>query len=157
MAAIGLVLCSTLCASGAYLEYNAYMTEVPAGHLRVNFPVDISKKEFEYEGSRRRIPKDVTKLLERKIFIKGWMMPSMRSQGLSKFVLIKDSGDCCFGGDPKAFDHIEVTLPEGQTTDAYGTGMIFVTGTLHANPDVPKGETVYTMDGTDCGLVRSHF
>lgn len=157
MAVVGLLLCAGMAAGGSWKEYNAFRTEVPPDHIRVNFPYDISRLEFDYVGKQRKIPKSVAELLGRKIFIKGWMMPAMRSQGLRKFTLIKDSGDCCFGGSPAAFDHIEVTLLDGKMTDNYQTAMIFVTGTLAANPDVGDSESVYTMQATDCGLAKSAF
>ena len=157
IAALGLVTSAAFGSTGIGLQYHWYQTEVPPGHIRVNFPEEISKLEFVMAGGQKKIPPPVTKLLGKKIFIKGWMMPSNRTQGLKKFILIKDSGDCCFGGFPKAFDHIDVTLIDGKKTDSFATSKIFVTGVLNANPNVPDGETVYTMQATDCGLARSAF
>lgn len=157
LAVLGLVTSAAFGATGVGLQYHWYQTEVPADHIRVNFPAEISKLEFIKVGGQRKIPPTVEDLLGRKIFIKGWMMPSNRTQGLSKFILIKDSGDCCFGGFPKAFDHIDVQLIDGKKTDSFQTSMIYVTGVLNADPNVADGETVYTMQATDCGLARSAF
>jgi hypothetical protein len=157
LAVLGLTLSASFAVVGVVLQYHWFSTEVPPDHIRVNFPRDISQLEFVYENKQRKIPPSVEDLLGRKIFIKGWMMPSMRTQGLKTFILIKDSGDCCFGGSPKAFDHIEVTLADGKTTDSYATAMIAVSGVLNANPNVPEGETVYTMQATDCRLAQSTF
>ena len=157
LAVVGLILSATFAVVGVYLQYHWFSTEVPPDHIRVNFPRDISKLEFEYEGKQRKIPRPVEQLLGKKIFIKGWMMPSKKTQGLNNFILIKDSGDCCFGGAPKAFDHIEVTLTDGQTTDSYATAMISVSGVLNANPNVPEEETVYTMQATKVGQAMSKF
>lgn len=157
LAALGLVTSTAFGATGVGLQYHWYQTEMPPDHIRVNFPEEISKLEFTMVGGQKTIPEPVTKLLGKKIFIKGWMMPSNRTQGLTKFILIKDSGDCCFGGFPKAFDHIEVTLIDGKKTDSFATSKIYVTGVLNANANVPDDETVYTMQATDCGLAKSAF
>ena len=158
MTLIGILMCVGFGACGLWYQVHLYENELPPGHIRVNFPRDISAHEFiESKSGRRSIPEPVKALLGKKIFIKGWMMPSRRLQGLTTFILIKDSGDCCFGGDPAAYDHIEVTLLGGKKTDSYDSAMIYVTGILNANPDVGDQKSVYTMQATDCGLARSKF
>ncbi len=37
---------------------------------------------------------------------------------LKHFILVPDLGTCCFGGQPKSSDMIEVSLGGGQTTKA---------------------------------------
>ncbi|MEO9591028.1 MAG: hypothetical protein ABJG45_05565, partial [Rhodopirellula bahusiensis] len=37
---------------------------------------------------------------------------------LRQFVLVPDLGTCCFGGDPRSSDMIEVTLPPGEAVRA---------------------------------------
>ena len=33
-----------------------------------------------------------------------------RTEGIKTFLLVRDQGDCCFGGNPKITDRIQVTL-----------------------------------------------
>ena len=61
------------------------------------------------------------------------------------FVFLKDNGECCFGGDPKPYDMMEVRMTGDQTTRAY-TGMIAVSGTLNADVRAEEGEPVYIVD-----------
>ena len=51
-------------------------------------------------------------------FLKGYIHPSSGSGLLKQFILVPDLGTCCFGGQPKSSDMIEVTLGGGQTTKA---------------------------------------
>ncbi len=52
------------------------------------------------------------------VFLKGYIHPSSGSGLLKNFILVPDLGTCCFGGQPKSSDMIEVNLIGGQTTKA---------------------------------------
>ena len=142
--------------SGIGVHVHAYTTEVPEGYQRVNFPRDISDKEFVFVGGRRKLHPDVERLIGQPLFLKGWMYQTMKQTGLTEFVLLKDNGECCFGGDPKPFDMIQVRMQEGLTTKGY-LSMISVAGVLSANPSAPEGEPVYTLEARQCGLAKSSF
>ena len=45
-----------------------------------------------------------------RIFIKGYMYPTKELEGLNSFLLVKDTGQCCFGGNPAITDMIMVTM-----------------------------------------------
>lgn len=136
------VLCLTL--GSAKLAY-AVQTECPEGYLRVNFPKEISDRQFVYYGGMRRLHPDVAPLIGQKVFLKGFMYQTQRADGLTEFVFLKDNGECCFGGEPKPYDMMLVTMADEKTTPAY-TGMIAVAGTLNANVRAEEGEPVYTVD-----------
>ena len=54
---------------------------------------------------------DAAKLDGKKVFVKGYVHPSVSGQGpVKKFVLVGDMGTCCFGGPPKLAEMIEVTI-----------------------------------------------
>ena len=147
LAAIGLTL-SVLCLGlGTTKMVHAYQTEVPEDHLRLNFPVDISSKEFVYYGGARRLHPDVAPLIGKKVYLKGFMWETQKPTGLTDFVFLKDNGECCFGGEPKPFDMMVVNLTEENATDAY-TGMVAVAGILNANVNAGEDEPVYTIDAT---------
>lgn len=57
-----------------------------------NFP--ISKKSQEFQGKN--------------VYLRGYVYPSTKKNNLKKFILVRDSGTCCFGGQPKLTDMIVV-------------------------------------------------
>ncbi len=111
MATVGLVLsiCSFSLGS-AKMSYD-YKHEVPVGYLRVNFPKDVAEKQFVFLGGHRKLHPDVAGLIGKKVYLKGFMWATQETDGLRQFILLKDNGECCFGGKPKSHDYIIVTLP----------------------------------------------
>ena len=130
----------------------AYATEIPAGHIRVNFPHDISNKQFVYVNGVRELHPDVALLDGQKIFIKGFMYNTQKQTGLDNFVLLKDNGKCCFGGAPKPFDMMVVKLQNGKTVDKID-GLISVAGTLKCYPQSPGA--VYLLEATYVARART--
>ena len=111
MATVGLVL--SICSFGlgsAKMSYD-YKHEVPEGYQRVNFPKDVAEKQFVFLDGHRKLHPDVAALVGKKVYLKGFMWATRETEGLQQFILLKDNGECCFGGKPKAHDYIIVTLP----------------------------------------------
>lgn len=156
LAAIGLCLSSIFLVTGTGLQSYSYATELPEGYTRVNFPYGISRKEFVYENGRRQLHPDVQPLVDQNIFIKGWMWNRGKETDLTAFVLLKDNGKCCMGGDPKPFDMILITLPPDEKVD-YLSGLISVGGKLKANPNAPYGAPVYAIEATHVEKARTSF
>lgn len=104
----GLVL-SVLCfGGGVAIATTIYVTEVPKDYERIGF--------FELQPDKRRpnlpVSQRALDLNGKKVFIKGYIYPDDRSSDLKKFVLVPDMGTCCFGGQPKLTDMMEVTLTD---------------------------------------------
>jgi hypothetical protein len=51
-----------------------------------------------------------------KVFVKGYIYPTNKAT-FNQFVLCRDNGDCCFGGNPKTADMILVRMRDGETMD----------------------------------------
>jgi hypothetical protein len=49
---------------------------------------------------------------------------------VDRFILVPDMGTCCFGGDPKATDMIEVHVPDAAHRLAYSRTRIKLAGTF---------------------------
>jgi len=131
IAKAGLLLSLLCLLSGSALHAYAYATEVPEGCRRVNFAFDISKKEFVFEeGVGTAFHPDVKALDGQKIFLKGYIYPEEKLEGIRRFILCKDSGDCCFGGQPKLTDMIEVVVPENVPAVRYDQRLVSVAGTF---------------------------
>jgi Protein of unknown function (DUF3299) len=113
--------------AGTAIASVTYNTEVPEGYKRVGFwelqpdpdepTLPFSPKAFELSGTQ--------------IFIKGYMHPGVASSGkVDHFILVPDMGTCCFGGQPKSTDMIEVFVPEGKQRVAYSPRRIKLAGTF---------------------------
>lgn len=120
-----------------------YLTEVPEGHVRIGFG------DLQPDASHAIPPESALALDGQQVYVKGYMLPGDRSDNITKFILVPDLGTCCFGGDPKITDMIEVTLTDhpglGYNFHRYGLG-----GTLHveATPTAAAGGkgVLYRLD-----------
>lgn len=142
----------------AYAVYN-YQTEVPEGFERVSFSQDISQKGFVVQNGVGMLHPDVQELVDKPVFLKGYMYPQRQTTGLTEFLLLKDTGECCFGGQPKKTDMILIRMQDGQTVN-YRQGRVSVAGTfrLIQQTQTPEGlEPVYSLDAVQCGRSKSAF
>jgi hypothetical protein len=110
LAVVGLILSIASFVLGSAKMAHAYSTEVPDGFLRVNFPKDVAEKEFVTVNGFRKLVPEVAALIGQKVYLKGFMWATQDTEGLTRFILLKDNGECCFGGKPKSHDYIFVTL-----------------------------------------------
>ena len=149
---------------GSVLQSVAYATEVPEGHLRLNFTEDIARKGLVIDQHGISAPPEVAALDGKKIFLKGYMFPMRLKEGLPAFVFCRDSGDCCFGGQPKTEDMIYVRMAEGQTAN-FSPGLVSVAGTFRLRRDQSGdlatvseiGQPIYEMTATLVEPSRSSF
>ena len=143
---VGLSAFLLLAASG-YHAY-AYVTELPEGYLRVNFSELATYKPGFADGHVQFAP-EVTALEGKPIYIKGYMYPTRQQVGLTEFVLVKDTGQCCFGGQPQPTDMIVVRFDDGQTVNHREQQLVGVGGVFKAMA-AHSGEltAIYTIEGT---------
>ena len=126
LARLGLIGGVLLLALGSTVAAYTYVTEVPDGYLRVGF------WELQPDPDHPEIPVGPTavKVAGQKIFIKGYMHPGVASRGkVNHFILVPDMGTCCFGGQPKMTDMIEVVSAESERV-SYSTRRIKLAGTF---------------------------
>lgn len=129
---LGLALGLVQLVVGAALASYTYATEVPEGYERVGFwelrpdpeqplPLPISQRAVE--------------LNEKPIFIKGYIHPGVASMGrVDHFILVPDMGTCCFGGQPKAWDMVEIRIKDKSDRVAYSTKRIKLAGSFVVQP-----------------------
>jgi hypothetical protein len=156
MAVTGIVLSFASLTLGSTKMAWDYSTECPDGYTRVSFPKDIAAKQFIYLGSMRKLHPEVARFVHEKVFLKGFMWQTRDTDGITGFVLLKDNGECCFGGKAQPYDMMWITLQDGQTTKAY-TGMVSVAGTLTVNLEAAEDEAVYRIDGAMVEEARTAF
>ncbi len=63
----------------------------------------------------------------RKIRIRGYMLPSFVKDGITRFVLVRDNMECCFGPGAALYDCVMVEMVAGKST-SYSVRPIAVTG-----------------------------
>ncbi len=120
---------------GVASQVHAYNTEVPEGYRRVSFSNDISAKGFVMINGMSDLSPDVKPLINQKVFLKGYIYPPKDGRNVKEFLLLKDTGECCFGGKPSQTDMILVTINDGRGI-AYQDQLIrmSVAGTLRFDP-----------------------
>ena len=105
-ALIGLALSVVLLIGGSVLHAVAYATEVPEGFQRISF-ADLQPVR---EAPQLPVSPKALELNGQKVFLKGYLYPDGQQSNIKRFILIPDLGTCCFGGQPKLTDMVEVTL-----------------------------------------------
>lgn len=106
-AVVGIVGSLVVLIGGSIWHVHEYMTEVPEGYKRISFD-DLQPR---VEPSSTGEPVIPTELDGQRVFVKGYVHPGVASLGYNKkFILVPDMGTCCFGGQPKLTDMIEVTI-----------------------------------------------
>jgi hypothetical protein len=110
----------------------------------IKFPME-KTQQFE----RSMLTPKAESLLDKRIRIRGYMYPTLRKQGLTQFVLVRDNLECCFGPGAALYDCIVVSMTRGKTAE-YSIRPIAVEGTLRLEElKGPDGRTlaIYQMAG----------
>lgn len=156
----GLVLCALCLCGGSVFHAYVYATEVPEGYVRVSFVRDISKKGFSTIDGRQDFHPDVKALDGKKLFLKGYMYPDGRTEGLRQFILCRDSGECCFGGKPELTDMIFINIPDGVPPATFFDGLVSVAGAFRVAPDLRRAgelKPAYRIDASLCEAARKLY
>ncbi len=93
---------------------------VAAPHDRiVDKTFDDLKFEMEKGGpfDRSMLTDSIVALADRRIRIRGYMLPTAQKRGIRQFVLVRDNQECCFGPGAALFDCILVTMKEGESAE----------------------------------------
>ncbi len=160
LACASLSLQAIMFAAFAAMHAYSYATEVPAGYERINFTGDISKKGFSIQNGQPGIHPDVQKLVGQKVMIKGYMYPTKQAKGIKSFVLCRDNGDCCFGGQPKTTDMILVKMNGDKTAEFHDNKvMVSVSGVFLAEPTVDETglQPVYQLECEFFGRAKTLY
>lgn len=141
LAYFGIGFAALLGSAGMARQYYDYATELPPGFARISYS-ELQPQEGDAPNS---VPPDAMALDGKKVFIKGYVYPGQRMQGITQFLLVRDQGSCCFGGNPKLTDRIQVSItdPHGFT---FSNGLFKVAGVFHVTPPtkaIDAGGAVY--------------
>jgi len=125
----GLILSVFFLVSGFSWQSYTYLTEVPTGYERISY----AELQPDPAQAEQLVPPAAVDLEGKKIFIKGFVYPGREKNGIRQFLLVRDQGDCCFGGNPKITDRIQVTLDEPLRL-TYQSRIHKVGGVFHVEP-----------------------
>jgi hypothetical protein len=95
----------------------AYAAELPPGFERLNYGM-LEPLDGDPAGS---VPDTARTMDGRNVLLKGYMYPGKQQRGITQFLLVRDQGDCCFGGNPKITDRVLVQMKD----PAHPTGIDF--------------------------------
>lgn len=133
--------------AGVATQRYIYAHEVPKGYDRITW------YDLRPHGEERRFPLPLKafELDGKRVFIKGYVHPSVSGTGPVKtFMLVGDMKTCCFGGMPKLVDRIDVLL-EGNLSVQYSTRKRKLGGRLELNVDPRDPRTFFKPDDGSMG------
>lgn len=145
LARAGTAMCVVILIGATVLHATIYALEVPEGYQRISF----YELQPDEDHPDLPIPPAAKALDGQKVFIKGYVYPDGQQSNIQKFVLVPDRGTCCFGGQPKLTDMVEVTI---RTSDRirYSYQMRKLAGVLHVDerlkPVNGLGGVYYQLD-----------
>ena len=141
-ALIGVVLSAVLLFAGSALAVYQQVTKVPDGYDPISYT------RLKSPLGDTVIPNEARALDGKRIFIEGFMYPTEHDRGITRFILCRDNGDCCFGGSPPMSERILVELKDPLQTVFTG-GLRHVAGTFHVTGalavDVKK-DVLYSLE-----------
>ncbi len=128
LAITGLALSAVMLIAGPARVYMEETAPIPAGFREISY--DELQPDANVLG--QIVPDGVKMLDGKKIYIKGFVYSGISNKDIPKFVLVRDAGTCCFGGNPKLTDRIVVSL--NKPLDIYTKNVARVAGTFRLNP-----------------------
>lgn len=142
LAKVGLLLSAVFFLVGGTWATLIYMTEVPEGYSRISFYT------LDNEGATASSPisQEAAQYHEKPVFIKGYVHPGVNGLGnITRFVLVGDLSVCCFGGQPKPWDMVEVELKPGdELTYDMKRHRLWGTMSIDVTPHLAVGTTKET-------------
>lgn len=77
--------------------------------------------KFEMEKgdrfTRDMLTDSINDLVGKRLKLKGYIRPSIKQRGLTKFIFVRDDKECCFGPGAALYDCVLVTLEKGLSSD----------------------------------------
>jgi len=107
--AIGAIVVSAVSlVAGLVTLSRAYAAELPQGYERLNYGMLQPLPGDPADA----VPDTARSMDGRNVLLKGYIYPGKQQTGITQFLLVRDQGDCCFGGNPKITDRVLVQLKD---------------------------------------------
>lgn len=111
-----------------------FAEEGPEGALRISYDdldlLKILKMDPVTPDCVEKMPDWLLALKGKTVRIRGFMKPGLLLSGIPQFMLVRDTGLCCFGPKGKIYDMVAVTLKPGTTTEYIELRPFDVVGTF---------------------------
>ncbi|QEG33842.1 hypothetical protein Pr1d_11120 [Bythopirellula goksoeyrii] len=143
---IGTLILSMLCASMGCERSSVVASTSEKASNASGEPRETSFDDLKFEMEktdafkRSMLTPKIEDLFGSKIHIRGYMFPTLKRQGLTGFVLVRDNLECCFGPGAALYDCVWVKMRKGETAE-FSIRPIAVEGVL-------RFEEFADMDGT---------
>ncbi|GAA4435293.1 DUF4190 domain-containing protein [Bremerella cremea] len=135
MAIAGIVISTfALVAGSSRYVYDEYLS-LPEGYEVVAFGL----LQQSDQSLTQPVPDSALALDGKQVLLRGYIYPHAQKTGLTRFVMVPDFDTCCFGGQPKLTDMVEVRLADPLTVD-FSFSRRKIGGTLRVHPDLKKIE-----------------
>ena len=121
-----------------------YATELPPGFARLSY-AELQPADGDPADA---VPDAALALDGRDVLLKGYMYPGKQQQGIVQFLLVRDQGDCCFGGNPKITDRVLVHLADPAGIE-FSPRLKKIAGRFHVRPvgtDALAGGVLYHLE-----------
>ena len=143
LAILGVVLSLACWVGGWGLLAYEYATEVPDGFARISY----EELQPDTNTVGEYFPASAMELDGKQVFIKGYIYPTEQKTGIKQFTLCRDQGTCCFGGNPKLTDRIQVRVSDVRGIN-FNTWQNRVAGIFRVRPNNdPTGmAAIYYLD-----------
>jgi hypothetical protein len=134
LAVLGIGLSVVLWSAGYGWLIYVHRTQAPPGYLLVSYEM-LHSEPGEAEGT---IPQAALDLVDKNVFIKGYMYPGRMQTGIKEFILSRDNGVCAYCmPNPKPTDLVQVNLIHGLEA-SYTTHLIGLGGKFSVLTDEPE-------------------
>lgn len=92
-----------------------------ANRIRAGGAITFDDLKFDMEKGdrfdRSLLTDSINELAGKRLKLKGYIRPSIRQKGLTKFIFVRDDKECCFGPGAALYDCVLVTLSKGEKSD----------------------------------------
>jgi len=144
LAVAAMAVCGLALVGGLAYQSVVYATELPPGFARLSY-AELQPADGDPPTA---VPDAVRALDGRDVLLKGYMYPGKQQQGIVQFLLVRDQGDCCFGGNPKITDRVLVHLAD-PTGIEFSPRLRKIAGRFHVRPvgtDALAGGVLYHLE-----------
>ncbi len=128
-----LALVSHVALLAVSIPTHAYIqaTECPEGYQ----PISFTELQPDPEKGEYGLPMHALDLAGKQVFVKGYIHPGVASSGkVDNFILVRDFGICCFGGQPPPTHMMEVKIVGKAPRLSYSTRMVRLAGKFFVVP-----------------------
>jgi hypothetical protein len=114
--------------------------------------LDITFDDLEFsierdgDFDRSMLTGDIEELNGRKVVIRGFILASsvLQQTGITKFVLVRDNQECCFGPGAYLYHNVRVEMEQGKST-SFAVRPVTVEGTFSIEPWIGVDGKCYSV------------